>query len=140
MKKASNILFIIGKVLNIIEIAVMPALIAVGIFSLANPEAVYEEAMKNPDNELTLEQVVPFGIAFIIAGIIALAVTIALFAIVLKSKKKIDNESTNAMPYVLLVVLGFVTENIFYFISGILEFMLKDQRENPKPIDVTPTE
>ncbi len=145
MKKASDIMYKIGKVFNIVELALMGVGIILGIILavVARPVA---DLIRN-DSVLT-ENLIRFGRPFIGAGQAAnaalrffvvvlginliltccfsLAVKIVALVVVGKAHAKVMDGSMEVAPHVWTIVLGAFT-TIFYVLCGIFGLVARGQ-------------
>ena len=119
MKKASQLMFLIGKIINIIAIIVLGIFMAIGSFILAGT------LIKNRGAMLFIAGAVIFIIAMII-----LCIPVILFIICSKQNKKIVEGSMETGPRVDLIIIGVFTDNIFYILSGIFSLVARNQELN----------
>ena len=137
MKKASNILFTIGKVIHIIGMVSLLFVALIGIYGIVNPSIAYDELIKDPDiGEIALDDVRIVGVVILIAGLIGLAFSAVSLFLTVRSKKKIDDGARNDSPYVVLLIFSFLSDNIFMLVSGILELAVRDTEKKEKKPDI----
>ena len=121
MKKASETMFLLGKIVNIIAIIILGIFIAIGSFVLASQFAKGRGAM-----------LFIAGVIILIIGLIILCIPIVLLIICSKQNKKIVEGSMETGPRVALIIIGVLTDNIFYILSGIFSLVARNQELNGK--------
>ena len=119
MKKSAQTMFLIGKIINIIEVVLLAILAAILAFILAGQIVHGTGAV--------------FGIACLIAiFFIALFVCIPVIFLLVCSKqnKKIVEGNNETKPRVIILVLGILTDNLFYILAGIFGLVARNQELN----------
>ena len=129
MKKASGIMYTIGKVINIIEIVCNAILVLFGALIIANKEDLFAELIKDPANNITsVSQVNSIGLTLLIAGIVACVISIVILILAIKAKKAISQNKKGITPHIVMIVVG-VFGDIFYLLGGIFGLVATTQQE-----------
>jgi len=127
MKEASKVLYLIGKVLNVVGIIAM--LLLALVFYLNTkvtevPEDVYING-KIPTLEEYHEIMNIFAIIMIVLAVVLIIVLIcAIFA-----SRALKNETVNLAPHIVMIIIGVLGGTIFYLIGGILG-LVAEQTQN----------
>ena len=140
MRKAANILYIVGKVLAIISIVTVAlCAVAFGIL-LAFSEQIGAEAAKAGDPEwASADPQMVFFIIFLsclIAMVLVLGIEIAGHIVVETAHKRIVNGDLSKSVRIMMVVGAALMGNECWLISGIFEFFLRRRELADKTIEV----
>ena len=131
MKKASQIMYTIGKVFNIIGIVLSAIYVLIGIFYLAAGglvEGVFAIADVEPGGaeEIAPMMIAFVGLFFIFFGLVMLGLNIAAIVVVNKAHASIEDGSMETKPHVLTIVFGALT-NTFYLLAGIFGLVARNK-------------
>ena len=129
MKQASSIMYTIGKVFNIIGIVVCGLLLILPIVMMAMPEEIYNQQRASDFNRLTVDQIKVLGVGVLIGLIIALIVEIVILVLAIYAKKKLNNNTKETAPHIIMIIIGALGGSIFYLIGGILGLVAEEQNE-----------
>ena len=128
MVNAAKIMYIIGKIKNIIELVGIAFLLVSGVVMTINPSLFLDLDPKSlPD----VASIVACGIAFIVLGVIVLAVCILELVFASKAMAALKSGSKNTMPHIVMIVFGVLGTDIFYLLGGI--FGLVATKDASKP-------
>ena len=116
MKEASKIMYVIGKVFNIIGIFLYGILIAFGIIVRQFAKEIYER--RTPGATYTEADVRIVGTTLMVIGIVAIIITLIILILASVAKSKLDNNRKDIAPHVLMIVIG-VFGDLFYLLGGI---------------------
>ena len=127
MKNASETMFKIGKIINIILIPVAALLLIVGVvFSVVS--ALAAEAGTASQEDIIL--VASASGTLIGYGVVLLVTSILSLVICTKKKAEIDGGSNEVAPRVFIIVFGAIAENVFYVLAGIFSLVARSQEMN----------
>ena len=129
MKNASETMYKIGRIFNIIAIPVFAVLIVVGLIMIIAGGAGVAVATTEADQVAALATV-SSGTSMMVTCIILLVFEIIAFVICTKKKAEIDNGSNEVSPRVFLIVFGAISDNIFYVLCGIFSLVARSQEQN----------
>ena len=128
MKKASQILYTIGKVFNVIEIIGFALMIVAGIVALVFPEA---DMIEQAASWLNMGAVTATGIGMIVAGAIGLIVSAIVLYFANRATKSLYNGVNDTVPHVIMIVVGFFGV-IFYMIGGIVALVAENTQSDAR--------
>jgi len=114
MIDASKLMYSIGKIFNIIEIASCAINMIAGI--LLRIFAIDIQAMIEADT--TLEQVISSSNILWILSLVYLILSILFFVISIIIRKNINYSTANTKAHILMIIIGVII-NIFYTLGGI---------------------
>ena len=128
MKNASEIMYKIGKIINIILIPVSALMLVIGFIALvvAGMGAASGEGEIAPA-VASLAASSGFLIGY---GIVLLVVSIVSLIICSKKHANIATGSNEVSDRVFLIVFGVVGDNIFYILAGIFSLVARSQEAN----------
>ena len=130
MKKASQIMYTIGKVFNIIGIVLSSIFVLIGIIITASGELV-GGVLDLAEVEGVAEEAIPMmvvivGVFYLIFGLIMLGLNIAAIVVTGKARASIEGGSMDTKPHVLTIVFGALT-NTFYLLAGIFGLVARNK-------------
>ena len=128
MKNASEIMYKIGKIINIILIPLSALMLIIGFVALgvAGLGAASGEESAAPA-VASLAASSGFLIGY---GIVLLVVSIVSLIICSKKHANIATGSNEVSDRVFLIVFGVVGDNIFYILAGIFSLVARSQEAN----------
>ena len=126
MAKASQVMYLIGKIINIIEIVCAALLLLAGAICVSMPE----EFIGKIDKITTAEEAKAFGVTIIVIAVIMLIVSIVVLALANKAKKAVAKGSKQNAPHIIMIVIGVIGGDIFYLLGGV--FGLVAQNNAPQ--------
>ena len=131
MKNASNTMFKIGRIFNIIAIPVSIILIVVGIIlTVVGTEGT--ATASNESDEVLAVASLSNGIALAFVFVFILIFSIISLVICKNKKDEIDQGSNEVAPRVVLIVFGAISDNIFYTLAGIFSLVARSQEAQTK--------
>ena len=131
MKVASNTMFKIGRIFNIIAIPVSIILIVVGILlTFVGTEGT--ATASNESDEVLAVASLSNGIALAFVFVFMLIFSIISLVICKNKKDEIDQGSNEVAPRVVLIVFGAISDNIFYTLAGIFSLVARSQEAQTK--------
>lgn len=125
MKNASKVMYLIGKIINIIEIVVASLLLASAIFVIGAPD----QFVGKVDKITTAEEAKAMGIALLVIAIIILTISIVILVLASKAKKALDNGATDNKPHIIMIVIGVLGGDIFYLLGGVFGVIAENKQE-----------
>ena len=128
MKNASQIMYKIGKIINIILIPLSALLVIIGIVGVvlgAIGSAVAEEGAS-----ASLAAFAAASGAYIGLGIFLLVFSIVSLIVCSKKWANIEAGSDEVADRVFLIVFGVLSDNIFYILCGIFSLVARSQESN----------
>lgn len=128
MKNASEIMYKVGKIINIILIPLSALMLIIGFIALgvAGMGAATGEGEIAPA-VASLAASSGFLIGY---GIVLLVVSIVSLIICSKKHANIATGSNEVSDRVFLIVFGVVGDNIFYILAGIFSLVARSQEAN----------
>ena len=126
MKNTSNKMYNIGRIFTIIEIIVGASFIPLGILLLVL------QALIEDFSFLYSGTLLGYGIWFLVTGILCLV-------FVGKAKKELaDENNKNKTPFIITIIFGAISGNVFYVLAGIFGLIAEGQqgnKEEPKQVE-----
>ena len=120
MKHTSNLMYNIGRIFTIVEIILGAILLPLGIL-LAILQVALEDFTYA--GGVTL---IGYGIWLLVSGILCLI-------FVSKAKKELADESKqNKTPFIITIVFGAISGNVFYVLAGIFGLIAEGQQGQKK--------
>ena len=122
MKNAAQIMYKIGRIINIVLIPLSALILVIGIilFAITNK-------LNSTSEELAT---IATATSSIFWGIFLLITSILSIIICPKKQQEIENGSNEITPRVFLIVFGAISDNIFYILSGIFSLVARSQEAN----------
>lgn len=147
MKNTSNIMYKIGKILNIIALPVLVIVMIVGTFLLVfgglslaagaveNSSSATGSSISFSDklDEETAAVFMLNGIYMLVLGFVLIVFEIVALVVCTKKHNLIKAGNTETSPRVFLIVFGALSENIFYILAGIFSLVARSQEGNAAP-------
>ena len=148
MKNTSNIMYKIGKILNIIALPVLLIVMIVGTFLLVfgglslaagaveNSSSATASSSISFSDKLDEETAAVFmlnGIYMLVLGFVLIVFEIVALVVCTKKHNLIKAGNTETSPRVFLIVFGALSENIFYILAGIFSLVARSQEGNAAP-------
>ena len=119
MKSASRVMYIIGKVFNIIEMVLTPFIVVLGALCIAYKSEVFNKLVEEHLTTLTsAEQVKYLGISLIIFGVVSFIISIVVFLLAKKASRSLENGDKSTTPHVIMLIIG-IFGDVFYFLAGL---------------------
>ena len=115
MKTAAKIMYIIGRIGNIIELVCGVILFISGIVALAGGSI---SAVSSSDNE-QLAAVFASGTSLIIFGILLFVISLVVLILSKKGINALKNNTVENAPHIVMIVIGAISQNYFYILGGI---------------------
>ena len=123
MKNASEIMYKIGKIINIIMIPVSVLLLVIGAALIATTPVSTEMTPEQLQQIATGSSSIGYGVYFLITSVLSIIICPM-------KHKEIANGSTEIAPRVFLIVFGAIADNIFYVLAGIFGLVARSQELN----------
>ena len=154
MKNTSNIMYKIGKILNIIALPVLLIVMIVGTFLLVfgglslaagaveNSSSATGSSISFSDklDEETAAVFMLNGIYMLVLGFVLIVFEIVALVVCTKKHNLIKAGNTEPSPRVFLIVFGALSENIFYILAGIFSLVARSQEANGNTVVENKTE
>lgn len=119
MKEASKVLYVVGKVFNIIAIVAQALGILGGYYASTNSQILYDKLVEAGVSEIPVpEGIKHAGFVVLSSCIFGLALAIVMIVFATKAKKAVDENRKANKLHITMIVLG-AFENIFYLLAGI---------------------
>lgn len=123
MKNASEIMYKIGKIINIIMIPVSVLLLVIGAVLIATTPVSDQMTPEELQKIASASTCIGYGVYFLIVSVLSIIICP-------KKHKEIANGSTEIAPRVFLIVFGAIADNIFYVLAGIFGLVARSQELN----------
>lgn len=120
MKNSANVMYIIGKVFNILSFVFYPIMFIIGLIMMISqdaPDAKY--------HELSI-----LGAYMLVLSIPLFILSIISLVVCRNRKRLIDQGTESVSPMVVLIVFGAILNNVFYLLSGIFSLVARNQELN----------
>ena len=112
-------MFNIGNIFNIIDLALGALLILIGIICI-----IAGAATDHPEVTSAGGRCLGWGIYLLVAAILC-------FVFVGKAKKELADENNNHNgPFIVTIVFGAISSNVFYVLAGIFGLIAESQERN----------
>ena len=121
MKNASNIMYKIGKIFNIVLIVLYAVLIFVGLIL-----AIVGAAGVATETEGAAETV-GSGISMIVWDTFYLAASIVCLILTKKAMAALNDNSSSIKPHIIMIVAGAICNNVFLVLGGIFGIIAEKQ-------------
>lgn len=122
MKKASGIMYLIGRIFSIIGIVGGLVALSFGIYFVANSSEVLQmiNDLNITTNIDTIAEVQGCGVGMIIGGIFAVAYEAVVVYLISKAKQAVEQDKQANKLHIALIVLGALNNfNIFVLLGGV---------------------
>lgn len=117
MKLAAKIMYIIGRISNIIYLVFAICMLVIGIISAAGGAlGAVADAEKEAEAYLAA---IGGGVGLITAGVIFFVITLVVLILSKKGINALNNNTTENAPHIVMIVIGAIGQNIFYILGGI---------------------
>ncbi len=111
MKKASQVMYIIGRIFNLVEIISFVIMIVSGVILLVGSASITDEAGQ--------AAAIATGSSLVAVGVIFFIIALVVGIILFKAYKAVSNETHEKKPHIVMIVLGAISENVFLVLGGI---------------------
>ena len=119
MKNASKTMFRIGNIFTFVYLGLGALLFIIGLISVIVGAASEDNVLVSSGGSL-----IGSGIYFVVTSILA-------FIFVGKAQKELNDESTkNNTPFIISIVFGAISGNVFYVLAGIFGLIAEGQQGN----------
>lgn len=115
MKTATRVMYTIGKIFSIIELIGFLLMVVGGIIMIVAAPAIAEQSEQYADATAAIAA----GTSLIVFGLIYAVIVILTIALVNNAHRKIKAGDRRKFPHILVMVMGFVSGDIFYFLGGL---------------------
>ena len=131
MKKASQILYTVGKVFNASELIGFAIMLIVGILAAAFPGAEMIPMLTQRINAAVDATgiVRGTGVGMIVGGAIGVIVSAVVLYLASRATKSLENNVTENTPHVVMIVVGFFGV-VFYMIGGIIGIIAENSENH----------
>ena len=126
MKDVSRIMYTIGKIFSVIEIALSTLFVAGGILFRVNAEEIYKHQGRT--GTLTAGDFRQIGLIIIITGALFLLICTVVFIIATIAQRKLKNDKKDLVPHIIMIVIG-VFGDIFYLLGGVFGIVAEQETE-----------
>lgn len=123
MKNASEIMYKIGKIINIVMIPVSVLLLVVGAVLIATTPVSGQMTPEEVEKISSASTCIGYGVYFLITSVLSIIICP-------KKHKEIANGSMEIAPRVFLIVFGVIAGNTFYVLAGIFGLVARSQELN----------
>ena len=114
MENASKVMYIIGKVFNILGIIAFAFMLFAGIMVVSNPAEFV-----GPNLVASVEEAITLGTGVIIASAIGLVISIVALVLANRATKQLNSGKANNTPHIIMIVIGVLGTDLFYLLGGI---------------------
>lgn len=115
MAKASQVMYLIGKIINIIEIVVATLLLIAGVVCVASPDQLVGQV----DKITTVDEAKALGVTIIVMAAIMLIVSVVVLILANRAKKAVAGGTKENAPHIIMIVIGVIGGDIFYLLGGV---------------------
>ena len=138
MKKASSVMYLLGRIFEILEIIFSAFGAFIGFVAAQNSELVYQKIVESGANTdiTSAAQVKEVGIGMIISCAIAIVLGVVVLTLLARAKFAVEESKPAKKLHISLIVLGVFT-NLFILLGGAFalgagEVAQAQQPEQPK--------
>ena len=119
MKEASRILYIIGRVFNIISLVCQALGIVGGFYAAGNSTWLYNELVAaGVENVPPVQEIYQASVSVVFGCVIGLGIAIAIHILVSKAIKAVEENKPNKKLHIAMIVLGAM-DNLFCLLGGV---------------------
>ncbi len=129
MKQASQVLYTIGRIFNIIGIVVTTLCLILPIMMMSIPEELAKQQKAIDGNQLSAEQIRVLGIGVLVGLIIAIIVLVVVLCLAIYASKKLKNETKDTAPHIIMIVIG-IFGSLLYLIGGVLGLAAESEQNS----------
>ncbi len=122
MKSASKIMYVIGRVFNIIALVCAVIGIVIGAIAMSMPAKIADQS----NGAIEAAQAHAVGLGIVIGAAISFVVYLVLILLATKASKSLDNGKKDTAPHVLMIIVG-IFGDIFYLLGGIFGLIAEDE-------------
>ena len=137
MKKASGVMYLLGKIFEIIEIIFSAFAAFIGAVAIARKEEVFQKIVESGNTDITsVEQVQQVGITLLVCGIVAIIFGVVVLTLLAHARRAVEEAKPANKLHISMIVLGVFT-NLFVLLGGAFalgagEVAQAQQPEQPK--------
>ena len=130
MKKASGVMYLLGKIFEIIEIIFSAFVALIGAVAIARKEEVFQKIVESGNTDITsVEQVQQVGITLLVSGIVAIILGVVVLTLLAHARRAVEEAKPANKLHISMIVLGVFT-NLFILLGG--AFALGVATEKPE--------
>lgn len=108
MKFASKVMYLIGRIFNIIELVCGIIFIVFGVLNMVGVIGAEDKTAQ-----------AALGITYLVIGIIITVIALIVLGLSKKASKALNNNIVENKPHIIMIVIGVLSENVFYILGGI---------------------
>lgn len=118
MKKASSIMYLLGRIFEIFEIVASAFMVFVGIVAATRSEEVYQNIIEAGTTDITgPAQVKQVGISLLVGAVVAIVVGVVVLTLLAYAKRAVEEGKPAKKLHVAMIVFGVCT-NLFILLGG----------------------
>ena len=129
MKQASQVLYTIGRIFNIIGIVVTTLCLILPIMMMSIPEELAKQQKAIEGNQLSAEQIRVLGVGVLVGLIIAIIVLVVVLCLANYASKKLKNDTKDTAPHIIMIVIG-IFGSLLYLIGGVLGLAAESEQNS----------
>ena len=131
MGKASKSLYLVGKVINVVELILAALAMVLGLIVMTTDSGAAQTALTGVTDVMTRMGISLSGMGVFVGSTIMLVASIVTLALAIWAGRAIDNGRVDITPHVVMIVVG-VFGNVFYLLGGV--FGLFDETSYQKSV------
>ncbi|MBO4262596.1 MAG: hypothetical protein J5903_02290 [Clostridia bacterium] len=131
MGKASKSLYLVGKVINVVELVLAALAMVLGLIVMTTDSGAAQTALTGVTDVMTRMGISLSGMGVFVGSTIMLVASIVTLALAIWAGRAIDNGRVDITPHVVMIVVG-VFGNVFYLLGGV--FGLFDETSYQKSV------
>ena len=117
MKFAAKVMYIIGRIENILLFILGIVFFVLGIISaVGGAVGVIADAEQEAEAYLAA---LGSGAGLITIGIVLFVINLVVLILSKKGIRALNNNTTENAPHIVMIVIGAISQNIFYILGGI---------------------
>ena len=130
MKNAAKTMYVIGRVISIIEIVLTIIAMIIGIILIVLKDEIAQRAIQEAfDRFDTPAKVRQFGIGFLVTGAVFLLIVVVVMVLAYKAQRALNNGLKEEWPHILMIIVG-VFGDLFYLLGGVFGLVAESQEAN----------
>ena len=135
MKKASSIMYLLGRIFEILEVIFSAFAGFIGIVAIANKEEVFQKIVEAGNTEITsVEQVQQVGVGLLVSGLVAIVLGAVVLTLLARAKNYVEDGKEAKKLHIAMIVLGIFT-NIFITLGGAFALGVATEKPADEPAE-----
>ena len=119
MKKASSIMYLLGRIFEIVEVVVSAFMVFVGIVAATRSEEIYQKILESgATTDISgPAQVKEVGIGIVVCAVVAIVFGVVVLTLLAYAKHAVEEAKEARKLHIAMIVFGVCT-NLFILLGG----------------------